>query len=169
MKKIKLYQLALYIPYKPNVIEIKYKHKWKVNGIVDNNLLFKDRSGMLDISEIKLILKPISYLTKEIEFNGEKFIPILKLHEYIYELNNYDYSQISDIVIDKTFLGISFKEAGENMFFEFTGTSFLYQNKDTNKICMNDFDFKLIQKLAEWGLDYFNLIPQNLASNFYST
>ncbi len=40
---------------------------------------------------VKLILRPLSDLTKEITYNGETFVPIVRLFEMFLEVNNLDY------------------------------------------------------------------------------
>lgn len=79
--------LAFSLPYGLKVY-VKYNHKpehselEKMIGIVDDRII----TDMLDediaplfISEYGLCLRPLSDLTKEIEHNGEKFIPALEL------------------------------------------------------------------------------------------
>jgi len=77
MKTIELKHLAPYLPY-------KVKGKSKNTGTVFTITGFNDRNsittygdlGMSDFEGTQLLLRPLSYLTKEIDFNGEKFVPI---------------------------------------------------------------------------------------------
>lgn len=54
-------------------------------SIDENEVCVEDAYGLdewMPISELKLILRPLSDLTKEIEHNGEKFVP----NEYMQEI-----------------------------------------------------------------------------------
>lgn len=100
MEKLRLKHLAPYLPYKLNILSKRHFCKYgeqtilKVNGIAfqdtadkpywqyefvyDNDLKFSD----INEKGFKPILRPLSDLTKEIEVNGEKFVPIDKINEY---------------------------------------------------------------------------------------
>lgn len=56
------------------------------NSFLNDCVMFKEvpktnktRDGYIELKDIKPILRPLSDLTKEIEHNGEKFIPIERL------------------------------------------------------------------------------------------
>ena len=82
--------LAFSLPYGLKVY-VRYNHKpdhselEKMVGIVDDRII----TDMLDediaplfISEYGLCLRPLSDLTKEIEHNGERFVPSKEIHKY---------------------------------------------------------------------------------------
>lgn len=84
---MKLEHLAPYLPYKLKVI---YEHSNKIGTISNIYSIGKgydddDIKIAIDYSEaehlwmFKPILRPLSDLTKEIEHNGEKFVPIEKI------------------------------------------------------------------------------------------
>ena len=96
--KLELKHLAGYLPYGLKVINIemhengfKSKHSIKKLVLIPSNL----EIGLKDVDGIKEkpILCPLSDLTKEIEVNGDKFVPIDKIAIYGDE-NNYLIEQI---------------------------------------------------------------------------
>lgn len=74
---LELKHLAPYLPYELNIIN--GVDTFKMISLSKDNVFFN--GGLLSIQEIKPILRPLSNLTKEIEVNGEKFIPIDKMEE----------------------------------------------------------------------------------------
>lgn len=80
--------LAFSLPYGLKVY-VKYNHKpdhselEKMIGIIDDRIItdiHEEDIAPLFISEYGLCLRPLSDLTKEIEHNGEKFVPIDELN-----------------------------------------------------------------------------------------
>ena len=132
------------------------------------------------------ILHPLSDLTKEIEVNGEKFVPTIKLL-YLYETNYFhEEEHLKCVIFDinsiiscehkkyelmkqEDFI-VTFPVETSNM-----GTlvySFTYDPKirrfayrdDTNRRPLAvGFQLDLFEKLFEWHIDVYNLIPQGLA------
>lgn len=87
-------------------------------------------------SNFSLILRPLSDLTKEIEFNGEKFVPIERLR-----------SEFSNIYFE---IGIL--------------NSLVVKGKNENFIIYSS-TILINEKLCEWHFDLFSLIENNLAIN----
>lgn len=108
-----------------NCYRIKYENG-KFENLVKSLRFWKD--------DFKLVLRKISDLTKEIEHNGEKFVPIEKFCE-IEDCR-------TEINIRDTQWGI--KEIAKN------GVQY-------------DSDFGVVQQLFEWHFDCFNLLEQGLA------
>ena len=82
--KLELKHIVGYLPYDLEMIfESKGGRKIKLSSISKTPLgiAFSGGSGGMWLAEsnFKPILRPLSNLTKEIEFNGEKFVPIKKL------------------------------------------------------------------------------------------
>jgi hypothetical protein len=135
--KLELKHLAAYLPY-------GLKFDGKRNGWVsfDGNiktLCPEDLNGRWEI--IKPILRPLSDLTKEIEVNGEKFVP-----NYI--LNN------------------SFRNYSKDLMpYKYTGYN-LELNIETENYSqtIDLFDgFLIVQKLLEWHFDIYGLIDAGLS------
>lgn len=149
MEKLELKHIVGYLPYglkidyKDKIIEltgIKNYTPWSSQPCVSIN---KDTWTYL--YEIKPILHPLSDLTKEIEVNGEKFVPI-------------EYFEIGD----------------ENNGIEYTSgniktISSLYVISKYNII--NDIiylPFGIVQKLYEWHFDILGLIEKGLAIDIHT-
>ncbi len=75
--KLELKHLAPYLPYRVKGLD-EQQNQIEVIG-VKNETYFIDSGNNYaygDIQRLKPILRPLSDLTKEIEVNGEKFVPI---------------------------------------------------------------------------------------------
>lgn len=141
--KLELKHLAPYLPYGLEVIACRVQNTQFVLEKMNQTKAYGYTKygnfipiGDL-ISEIKPILRPLSDLTKEIEINGEKFVPIDKIHRidskvYIYKPTNYDL----EITIDTE---------------DFSHEVDLYDG------------YLIMQKLFEYHFDVFGLIDKNLA------
>lgn len=121
--KIELKHIAPYLPYGLKTVN------FNTNGLLDKPLFSKiipsNILGFIDGStESKILLRPLSDLTKEIEVNGEKFVP-------------------RDLLISWN-KGVYYTSEGVKLYFD--------------EVCYKD-----IQKLFEWHIDVFGLIPQGLA------
>jgi hypothetical protein len=90
-KELEFKQLSAYLPYKVPVFfstdrEVLSGLKdYYIDGVTcSDNLIhvaIEKRRFSVDFSYIQPILRPPTDLTKEIEVNGEKFVPIVKLFE----------------------------------------------------------------------------------------
>jgi hypothetical protein len=85
--KLEIKHLAAYLPYgitfksemdKP-FDEVGFNPVWTAEGLIkmfgDYCLTTKDNNDAYAIQTCKLILRPLSQLTQEIEHNGKKFVP----------------------------------------------------------------------------------------------
>tara|TARA_R110000868_G_scaffold400652_1_gene675295 strand:+ start:288 stop:689 length:402 start_codon:yes stop_codon:yes gene_type:complete len=89
--KLELKHLAPYLPY--GLKNQRAFHKPKViDGIVGNKVYFGDT--VLFINQIEPILRPLSDLTKEIEFDNEKFTPSKDkywgMNSFQYHINKFE-------------------------------------------------------------------------------
>lgn len=102
MKTLTLEHLAPYLPYgfKARIEDFKCDyvgrefdeiigfHQWDKSGKLWSVLT--EGGAKPSINEIKPILRPLSDLTKEIEHNGEKFVPMVEYsHLRFEEISNY--------------------------------------------------------------------------------
>ena len=102
--------------------------------------------GRADIKDCKLILRPICDLTKEIEHNGEKFIPIDELTEGdTVSMSLPDYSS----------------DWNEKNYYSFE--RYLEEWISGDKYHLNFFPFGFVHKLIEWHFDIYGLIEKGLA------
>lgn len=138
------------------------------------------------LRNIKPILRPLSDLTKEIEVNGEKFVPMVKLL-YLYETNYFHENEnlkyvtfdvnsiiscdhyIYKLLGSEDFV-VKFPVSTSNyglLIYSFTYDPalrrFAYRNETHKTPFGMAFQLDLFQKLFEWHFDVDNLIPQGLA------
>lgn len=147
MEKLELKHLAPYLPYGLKVIIPYHQEK----GIMNLSKLSKykcwlDNGGSIHlwqeqyIDKIKPILRPLSDLTKEIEHNGERFVP----KELLREISG-AFKPTDDI---KNTFNICIVDG--------TVTRF-------SALCVHVNQLELFQKLFEWHFDVFGLIDKGLA------
>lgn len=103
------------------------------------------------LSEVKLTLRPLSDLTKEIEYNGEKFVPIVEL---LKEVHPYDDYSSKYGLIDYEFDGFWVKA--------------YYKSRANYDISLNvgfihNWPNWIIEKLNEWHFDTKGLIEKEYA------
>jgi hypothetical protein len=137
--KLEIKHLAPYLPYKIcGVCEGEHAIEL-VLGVYENEIITDIDGTTYD--NFKPILRPLSDLTKEIEHNGEKFVPI-------------EWFEIGD---------------DDNWFYEFdSGNIRLIKNLATISKHNLSHDIKFLpfavtQQLIEWHFDVFGLIENKLA------
>ena len=129
--KLELKHLAGYLPYG---LKIRYVQRNETHELEWHNII----SICCEQNHLKPIIRPLSDLRKEIEVNGEKFVPINLLKK---EFN-------------KTLCPYLF----------FDGTISLDIDTENYSQTIDLFEGYLItQKLLEWHFDIHNLIENNLA------
>jgi len=146
--KLELKHLASYLPYGLKVYvygqTIFDNHICELKWLDASNQAFFD-GDWNNISEnseyFKPILRPLSDLTKEIEVNGEKFVPIefFEISDDENKNKEYDYGNIKLIR--------SLESLSKNAF-------------------VNDISYLpygVVEKLYEWHFDIYGLIENNLA------
>jgi hypothetical protein len=156
--KLELKHLAPYLPYGLNLRIKNYNSlSWSVKLNIDNYLNNFDKRYINDnIESIKPILRPLSDLTKEIEVNEEKFVPIYKLFEIQYK----DTSHVD--LIREMYFKINYTFTCSSHYATAMETSI-----NTKNIQMNNY-WK-IEKLFEWHFDVFGLIEKGLAIDINTT
>lgn len=140
--KLELKHLAPYLPYKLKTVNFNVAYlldKPLISEMIASNIMcFVDGS-----TESKIVLRPLSDLTKEIEVNGEKFVPC-NIFENLY-LND--------------------SKWGNN----YIGTGIIGVNGLMTNLCImnneiiGECHLAIYQLLIEWHFDIFNLIENNLA------
>lgn len=113
--ELELKHLAHYLPFGFKVLRAYNKEIMLLNGIsapytieavelynYENCALLAFGGGKIDeYDDFKPILRPLSDLTKEIEHNGEKFVPYIKLYNDYPRLTKSEIGFLNDL-IDKT-------------------------------------------------------------------
>lgn len=91
MDKLELRHICPYLPYGLECIYSPTGNKMTIDGVSfmfgDYCIHMKENSDGHGFGFIKPLLRPLSNLTKEIEHNGEKFVPIEWLEEKYYTLD----------------------------------------------------------------------------------
>ena len=168
--KLELKHLAPYLPYD---LKVKYTNKYNHSQIITlvgvMNHITKGKDIQVElcnknlihffskIEGVKPILRPLSDLTKEIEVNGERFVPLVEIIKYLnFKFLRYEIKDNSlDVVFDNKL------QTKERFWFSnFKGTSFYCSNM--NKLMYKDI-YGAINKLLEWHFDIFGLIEKGLA------
>jgi len=143
--KIKLEEIAGYFAYN---LEIKITNHDRdyvglKKGIVKGYHFYADILHLSYIGgsagksqdEMKLILRPLSDLTKEIEANGSKFVPLDRLAEW---LLNEEPDALSSIHDTKAWLEYNLND-------------------------ISNLPYKIVKKLESWHFDIHGLIKRGLA------
>ena len=90
--KLELKYLAPYLPYGLKIFVNEWKCEREISQLKQHSIVTKDFGNHLDFKHFKPILRPLSDLTKEIECNGVKLIPmdsiIPLIEDHQTELNN---------------------------------------------------------------------------------
>ncbi len=144
MEKLELKHLAPYLPYELEIINTIRDLRLTLKG-VQTDLDIIHSHGKTPIKFIKLVLRPLSDLTKEIEHNGEKFVPLAEILIAIPSAA-FRFKIHKNTVIECW----EDKEDGKHMKFYLDPI-----------MGMNEFQH--IQKLFEWHFDVEGLIEKGLA------
>jgi hypothetical protein len=124
--------------------EIETTYKRKIKGC-SGDLISWNGNNNVKYLKVKPILRPLSMLDKEIEVNGEKFIPIYKFWQLAgYELGRGQYIESYPNYIKTSHLGIAIE-------FKINISDILSSN------------YNVVEKLCEWHFDIFGLIDAGLA------
>ena len=100
---IKLHEICGYLPYAVKLYHIGYKGKNILDLSIPKGLYLNTLNSINMLSVIKecpflfMLLRPLSDLTKEIEHNGKRFVPIVKLlQEYCFDTNEMTEQEINE-------------------------------------------------------------------------
>lgn len=155
--KLEIKHLASYLPYELQVKTIIWQRN--INEHIESVETFCTYllDNMDSYVEFKPILHPLSSLTKEIEINGEKFVPYIELfrskYNYITEggmpLNSDDINIVFGTPLDKN--APSFRIWHSNLAKSYTNISFSHLSGKL--LC----DYDVYEKLLEWKFNVFNL------------
>lgn len=145
-------------------------HVYKLNGVsigpkgeLGIELLMPDddiiTSYVFDINKCKLILRPMSDLTKEIEVNGEKFVPM----EWF--MKEYRPLIIKGKKIDRP-ICVTGSLPKDNLvanYKDWIAPYFSFRAK-----IFEENEYQVIEQLFEWHFDVFGLIDKGLAIDINS-
>ena len=158
MEKLELKHLSGYLPYGLKL----WHNQWKEILIMDCAGSNCDTLSIEDVSEYaKPILRPLSELTKKIEVNGERFVPIISLSRYVDNGHNHvdsAYHKSSNYI---TVLTQKCDDV-ENVKFRFTYEGISAIERSGEAVSFVTYD-KIKAKLYEWHYDIHGLIEKDLA------
>jgi len=179
--KLELKYLANYLPYG---LKVKSKSAvWDLRTLTlsmvgslerTNKRHIYHESWLIEDTNFKPILRPLSDLTKEIEHNGEKFVPLVELFKiskgnYQQEIKYHSVMSTHQIQIEMLgfrnyFFGLYESDRDvriENgLYFDCYSTDLIMDNRFEEKILCQ---YSLFEKLFEWHFDVFGLIEKGLA------
>lgn len=143
--KLELKHLAPYLPYR-----LMVRHE---SGLFVEMTLSRKSGNFLSVESVLEgygvpMLKPLSDLTKEIEFKGEKFVPVEKLFE-IFAINKKPHYQEYYVNDYPNYIECSHPSTSESL------------RLIKYDLMQNRAD--LVLKLYEWHFDVFGLIEKGLA------
>lgn len=170
MEKIKVQEVVGYLPYDLGIVNGLIRTKITAISLESPFFVFAPtylgsrKKQMLSISDTKPILRPLSDLTKEIEVNGEKFVPMVELAK-IANLDTTEYKLSSSgnaYGIRCNIENDDNSDKWEVLGFDLVnGFGHHYIPSKDWTIVMNQFE--LYGKLYEWHFDIHNLIERGLA------
>lgn len=143
---IKLHEICGYLPYGVElafIVRDEVRYIDKITGISDIGDYddIKIKLGYNDSEHIwmfKPILRPLSDLTKEIEHNGERFVPIVKLlQEYCFDTNQMTEQEINEYAESMIEIDMSYMAAQMLMEWHFDIHGLIDRNLALN---LNDYE-----------------------------
>lgn len=153
-------------------MELERKHltpylDHELQGIVHDNLEtlwglpgsgdIETNEGDYEIEAFKPLLHPLDMLTKEIEHNGEKFIPIIRMVAECHSWMDYYNQGIGKF-------GEDIKSRPKYRIYN-VGYGDMQIHWKVELGYLPNMEFGYVQKLFEWHFDVFGLIPEGLAIN----
>lgn len=106
------------------------------------------------LEEVFLLLHPLSDLTKEIEHNGETFVPIIELAKM--------FSPYKEKAVDYEVITMFTEPTAKLLFDEKRKCRYMYYSLPCPSN-IEKFTFDVIQKLIKWHFDIANLIEKGEA------
>jgi hypothetical protein len=127
-------------------------------GQMQSSLGFEEDDVYL--SEVKPLLRPLSDLTKEIEVNGEKFVPIVKLGVLYFPKSEIENGGV--LIEELVYKDNEFKNYFQDYNYIGDNVNLYYKNIGYSE------SVKIQQQLFQWHFDVFGLIEKGLAINLNS-
>jgi len=146
------------------IVELRKEEMTIANGEYQYDVKFDD---------VKLIIRPLSDLTKEIDVNCQEFYPL----EVIGKIIDNEYKSLAEdekgIIVGKDVsprcghpYDCSCMEYSYNLFYkDFNFYSTVYQDGNSDDLVdeITHESYLLVQKLLEWNFDIYGLIEKRLA------
>mgnify|MGYP001561093607 CR=1 FL=1 len=187
--KLTLNHIAPYLPYNLNIYNVRESRIWILD--LSTKSLTKKHIGITTVllanDLFKPVLRPLSDLVEEIEFDGKKFIPLKHLFE-LYETNQfssekhiqrdiknigvdiisckhmkYKYSNKEDFILKYAFDTTNMGTLVYSFTYDDGLHRFAVRNETHEKPLGVAHQLEMFQKLFEWKFDLFELIKNGLA------
>lgn len=149
-------QLAIYLPFRLNGVDSSNK-KYMYRGVNDSGGECWDCETELKEKShgVKPLMRSLNSLSKEINHNGEKFIPIKKLYSMLYGFTRAHL----DIIECSLTCGIDEKEVSKAVL-DYKGNYHYFSIKHSE---VHEYSYEIVSKLVEWYFDINDLIAKGLA------
>lgn len=156
MKTLELKDICGYLPYGLKFLSDYFSAPHEIVSIdlTDNTADFSNNCGYTNksLGEVKPILRPMSDLTNEITYKGEKFVPIVEIGR----------------LIEPDGTWVPYREGAADLGEGEECMAYLTHEGDGFVLRVDDeietFDMvEIFDQLAEWKFDYRGLIPAGLA------
>lgn len=144
---IKLHEICGYLPYgmkvrwcdgKVDKINPRIDYDAKNEGEIDLQLFLFVIHETDTPEDLKPLLRPLSGLTKEIEHNGKRFVPIVKLlQEYCFDTNQMTEQEINEYAESMIEIDMSYMTAQMLMEWHFDIHGLIDRNLALN---LNDYE-----------------------------
>lgn len=161
--KLELKHIKGYLDTELNVMDEETGEQFQVAGFnVSNNefLIHDNIDGSIEdysVNLLKPILRPLSDLTKEIEANGEKFVPIERLLD-IETKHNWSSSDYLESVSGQNEWWVKLKGKDSSYIFGYNSIMGFYMMNQFSEKQFVKNQIELFQKLLEWHFDIHGLI-----------
>lgn len=159
--KIELKHLIGYLPYR---LPIKIKKEQQISRDeweeIEYDVFLDGICLSGNLKKIKPILRPLSDLAKEIEINGEKFVPILEIYNILYKPSKSEKSKLKS-VSSKDLDGKQSSKA----ILDFKGK---YHSINLKHCDIKKCSYDVIEKLYEWHFDIHGIIEKGLAISIHN-
>lgn len=171
--QIQPHELCAYLPYQVDV-NTPYGQSRVVSFCTETETVNIGQEEEFIVDDVKLILYHPEYLTKEIDHNGNMFVPIVELAKKSFGTNYISPLRIfeGDSVCRHYFIGRG-DTGGCDPEYRYGTVCFEYDNYYNSFIvseegelmthCHDLNQMHLIRKLHEWHFDTFDLIGRGLA------
>ena len=141
---IKLHEICGYLPYNLS-IGYFFNGKHICNAPMVSSMIYNSYADEIPLSIVvsgdesfKPLLRPLSDLTKEIEHNGKRFVPIVKLlQEYCFDTNQMTEQEINEYAESMIEIDMSYMTAQMLMEWHFDIHGLINRNLALN---LNDYE-----------------------------
>lgn len=174
MEQLTIKELSPYLPYDITIMFNK-KYKGTLVGLLGNKwnlaeIKFEFGNDRKDIEVCYPVLRPLSDLIKEIEINGEKFVPIIEISKFLLgdrkvedygfsENKHYYYCETSDSINRQYCIFLEEDDLSLNI----SKKNFKMLEDRKNNIRESYSQLEYYNMLYKWHFDVFGLIKKGLA------